>query len=218
MSTAVELTGFLLCVAAWLLSGMALGNDYWKVSSFSGSVITSAQQYENLWHSCAKSSTGITNCRDFESMLSLPAYVQVCRALMIVALVLGLAGVITSLMGLKCTKISSAADETKVKFTAAGGITFILSGLCVLTAVSWYGASVIQDFYNPLYFDLKYELGTGLYMGWGAASLAILGGAFLCCSCRRAGKGAANGGFYTKKSQGQVYKAASGSESAKAFV
>ncbi|KPP58402.1 claudin 25-like [Scleropages formosus] len=218
MSTAVEVTGFVLCVAAWLLSGMALANDYWKVSSFSGSVITSARQYENLWHSCAESSTGITNCRDFESMLSLSAYMQACRALMIISMILGLIGVIASIMGLKCTKISSSADDTKAKMATTSGAIYILSGLCVLTAVSWYASRVVQDFNNPFYFDLKYELGAGLYMGWGAAGLSMVGGAFLCCSFRRTMKGSANGGYYDKRSQGQVYRAAAASEASKAFV
>lgn len=72
MSTALEVTGFLLGVASWLITGAALANDYWKVSSFSGSVIISNRQYENLWHACAESSTGIAECRDFESVLALP--------------------------------------------------------------------------------------------------------------------------------------------------
>lgn len=72
MSTALEVTGFLLGVASWLVTGTALANDYWKVSSFSGSVIISSRQFENLWHSCAESSAGIAECRDFESLLDLP--------------------------------------------------------------------------------------------------------------------------------------------------
>lgn len=72
MSTALEITGFLLGVASWLVTGAALANDYWKVSSFSGSVIISSRQYENLWHACAEASSGIAECRDFESLLDLP--------------------------------------------------------------------------------------------------------------------------------------------------
>lgn len=72
MSTALEVTGFLLGVASWLVTGTALANDYWKVSSFSGSVIISSRQYENLWHACAEASSGIAECRDFETLLALP--------------------------------------------------------------------------------------------------------------------------------------------------
>lgn len=72
MSTALEVTGFLLGVASWLVTGAALANDYWKVSSFSGSVIVSSRQYMNLWHSCAEDSTGIAECLAFQSLLELP--------------------------------------------------------------------------------------------------------------------------------------------------
>lgn len=72
MSTALEVTGFIMCVASWMVTGVSLANDYWKISSISGSVIISTRQYENLWHSCAEDSSGIAECRDFQSMLALP--------------------------------------------------------------------------------------------------------------------------------------------------
>ncbi|XP_064157528.1 claudin 15-like b isoform X2 [Anguilla rostrata] len=196
MSTATEVTGFFLCVGSWLITGASLANDYWKVSTFSGSVIVSTRQYENLWHSCAEDSSGITNCRDFESMLALPGYVQACRALMIVALLLGLAGIVVSLLGLKCTKIGSASKETKGKIALTGGGLFLLSGISCLIAASWYAARVVQEFYDPFFGGVKFELGAGLYMGWGGASLAILGGAFLCCSCKQAVGAPPKGGSY----------------------
>ena len=78
MSTGVEIVGFFLGVASWLLTGSSVSNDFWKVSSFSGSVIISSRQYQNLWHSCAEDSTGIKNCRDFESLLALPGKCCTC--------------------------------------------------------------------------------------------------------------------------------------------
>lgn len=72
MSTAVEATGFMMGIVAWLITGAALANDYWKISTVSGSVIISQRQFENLWHACAENSAGIAECRDFESMLALP--------------------------------------------------------------------------------------------------------------------------------------------------
>lgn len=72
MSTAVEATGFVMCLLSWLLTGVSLSNDYWKISTVSGSVIISQRQFENLWHSCAENSAGIAECKDFESLLSLP--------------------------------------------------------------------------------------------------------------------------------------------------
>ncbi|KAI4898832.1 hypothetical protein NFI96_021559, partial [Prochilodus magdalenae] len=149
MSLALEITGFLLGVASWLVTGVSLANDYWKVSSFAGSVIISNRHYENLWHSCAEDSTGIAECRDFESLLALSSFLQACRALMIIALILGLISMIVSIMGLKCIQCGSNNEQTKAKTAVTGGALFILAGLCTMTAVSWYGARVVQDFYRP---------------------------------------------------------------------
>uniref|UniRef100_A0AAY4D995 Claudin n=1 Tax=Denticeps clupeoides TaxID=299321 RepID=A0AAY4D995_9TELE len=184
MSTGLELIGFFLGVGSWLLTGASLANDHWKTSSVAGSVIISSRSYQNLWRSCAEDSTGVSNCKDFESLLSLPGYIQGCRALMIIALLMGLISIIISVLGLKCTKIGSTTAEVKGKIALTGGILFILSGVCTLTAVSWYASRIVQEFYNPVYGMAKFELGAGLYMGWGAAALAILGGAMLCCSCK----------------------------------
>ncbi|XP_029931029.1 claudin 15-like a [Myripristis murdjan] len=219
MSTAVEVVGFLMCIASWLITGAALANDYWKVSTVSGSVIISQRQYENLWHSCAENSAGIAECRDFESLLALPAHVQACRALMILSLLLGLGCIIVSLLGLKCIKIGSATEQSKAKIAVTGGILSILSGLCTMVAVSWYASRVVEDFNNPFFGGVKFELGTGLFMGWGAACLGILGGALLCCACKRASSAGAKGGYYGAQSQ-KIYTPAARSEpeSSKAYV
>lgn len=39
----------------------------------------------------------------------------------------------------------------------------------------------------------RFELGTGLFLGWGAASLNILGGALLCSACKKVSPGAKRG-------------------------
>lgn len=217
MSTAVEATGFIMCLISWLITGSALANDYWKISTVSGSVIISQRLFENLWHSCAENSAGIAECRDFESMLSLPVHVQACRALMIISLLLGLASMIVSLLGLKCIKIGSSTDQSKAKMAIAGGILSILGGLSCMIAVSWYAYRVVQDFHDPFHGGIRFELGSGLYMGWGGASLAILGGAFLCTAFKRASpEKAAYYGSPPKK----VYTATAKSdpESSRAYV
>ncbi|XP_062338178.1 claudin 15-like a [Osmerus eperlanus] len=220
MSTAIEATGFLMCVTSWLINGAALANDYWKVSTVSGSVIISNRQFENLWHACAESSSGIANCRDFESLLALPGHIQACRALMILSLLLGLGCMIVSLLGLKCIKIGSTTEPTKGKIAFGGGLLAILSGLCTMIAVSWYAERVVEDFKNPFFGGVKFELGTGLFMGWGASSLAILGGSLLCCACKRASAGKPKAGYYSQTQNQRIFTSNTKSEpdSSKAYV
>uniref|UniRef100_A0AAY4EC71 Claudin n=1 Tax=Denticeps clupeoides TaxID=299321 RepID=A0AAY4EC71_9TELE len=172
MSTALETVGFFLGAISWLITGAALANDYWKISTVSGSVIISNRQYENLWHSCAEDSTGVATAETFESLLALPAF----KAFKVE--IGGVVSIVVSLLGLKCIKIGSAGDETKAKMAVGGGVA-----LPPVTA-SWYAARVVNDFYNPLYGITRFELGAGLYMCWAGGCLALLGGAMLFAPAR----------------------------------
>ncbi|ETE70309.1 Claudin-10, partial [Ophiophagus hannah] len=67
----VEILAFLLVVSGWVLVSSTLPTDYWKVSSIDGTVITTATFWSNLWKTCVTDSTGVSNCKDFPSMLAL---------------------------------------------------------------------------------------------------------------------------------------------------
>ncbi|XP_064586796.1 claudin-19 isoform X4 [Zonotrichia leucophrys gambelii] len=60
-----------------------------------------------------------------------------------------------------------------------------LEGLCTLAAVSLYATQVTYEFFreSTIPIHTRYEFGSALFVGWGAASLSMLGGSLLCCSC-----------------------------------
>ncbi|MBN3296733.1 CLD19 protein, partial [Amia calva] len=184
---ALQILGLITGLLGWILSTVSTSSQNWKVSSKADSVITANWVFEGLWMHCAATAMGSIQCKKFSTFLGLPAYIQACRALMIVSLLIGVMGIIAALMGQKCTKIGSANNQTKGKIALMGGICFIFAGLSSLAAVSWYANQIIQEFYNPFNGGTKFELGVGLYIGWGGAFLSILGGALLCCSCRNSG-------------------------------
>ncbi|KAB5522193.1 hypothetical protein PHYPO_G00156840 [Pangasianodon hypophthalmus] len=155
----------------------------WKESSNDGSAILTSNLFENLWMSCADDSTGIYNCWYFPSLLALPTYIQVCRALMITSIVLGSFGLVFTLVGMQCSRIGGENYAVKGRIAILGGVFFILQGLCTMIAVSWYASNIIQQFHNPLYAGIKFELGEGLYIGWCSATLALIGGCCLLCVC-----------------------------------
>uniref|UniRef100_A0A8D2ISS4 Claudin n=1 Tax=Varanus komodoensis TaxID=61221 RepID=A0A8D2ISS4_VARKO len=72
MSVILELTGFVFTLSGWVIVGATLSNSYWKVSTSFGNVITSTAVYENLWQSCATDSMGISDCKEFGTLLALP--------------------------------------------------------------------------------------------------------------------------------------------------
>lgn len=66
-----EILAFILTTSGWVLVSSTLPTDYWKVSSIDGTVITTATFWSNLWKTCVTDSTGVSNCKDFPSMLAL---------------------------------------------------------------------------------------------------------------------------------------------------
>lgn len=68
---ATEIVAFVLTISGWILVSSTLPIDYWKVSSVDGTVITTATFWSNLWKTCVTDSTGVSNCKDFPSMLAL---------------------------------------------------------------------------------------------------------------------------------------------------
>ncbi|XP_012625192.1 claudin-10 isoform X1 [Microcebus murinus] len=180
-STASEIIAFLVSISGWVLVSSTLPTDYWKVSTIDGTVITTATYWANLWKTCVTDSTGVSNCKDFPSMLALDGYIQACRGLMIAAVSLGFFGSIFALFGMKCTKVGGS-DKAKAKIACLAGIVFILSGLCSMTGCSLYANKITKEFFDPFYVEQKYELGAALFIGWAGASLCIIGGVIFCFS------------------------------------
>ncbi|XP_069069995.1 claudin-19-like isoform X1 [Pleurodeles waltl] len=184
-STAMQISALLLTLVGFCIVISATISNKWKISSTATSVITANWIFEGLWMNCAANALGSVQCKKFLSIFSLPPHVQACRALMIIALALGLLAMALSLFGLQCTKVGSSDENTKGKIALAGGLVFIFGGLSSLVAISWYAGMITKQFYDPLYGGIKYELGDALYLGWAGSLLLILGGSFLTCSCKR---------------------------------
>ncbi|NXI92259.1 CLD19 protein, partial [Psophia crepitans] len=110
-------------------------------------------------------------------------HIQTSRALMVISLLLGFFGIIVSVVGMKCTKVGEEDPVTKSRIAVAGGVLFILSGLCTLAAVSLYATQVTYEFFRESAVPVNARFGSALFIGWGAASLTVLGGSLLCCSC-----------------------------------
>ncbi|XP_008307740.1 claudin-19-like [Cynoglossus semilaevis] len=185
MALALQVVGLILGVAGWCLQSSCTSSQVWKMRSQAESISSSQWQFEGLWMSCAATSLGSLQCNRFKTTLGLPVHLQTCRALMVLSVLFSFTAIIISVLGLKCTKIGRVSEPVKEQIALSGGILFLLSGVFTLTAVSWYAARVINDFYDPLYGGVRFELGTGLYLGWASSCLAVLGGSMLCCSCRK---------------------------------
>uniref|UniRef100_A0A8C3F0X4 Claudin n=1 Tax=Chrysemys picta bellii TaxID=8478 RepID=A0A8C3F0X4_CHRPI len=174
MSMGLEIGGVALSVVGWVGTILCCALPMWRVTAFIGNNIVTAQ---NVWE-------GV-----YDSMLVLPQDLQAARALVVIAIVLAMLGLMVALIGVQCTRCVEDGT-TKAKITIVSGVTFLLAGIMTLIPVCWSANTIIRNFYNPSMLESqKRELGASLYVGWAAAALQLFGGALLCCSCPRAGRG-----------------------------
>ncbi|CAK8689406.1 unnamed protein product [Clavelina lepadiformis] len=117
----------------------------------------------------------------------LAADLQAQRALMVIAVVTSLLGLIIGMVSLRCTTMVDSESKNKSIIGIVSGVLFLLAGACTMTATVWFGIQVQQQFSDPLQKQnsFKYEYGSCLYIGWICASLTLIAGLILTCgSCR----------------------------------
>uniref|UniRef100_A0A3Q1FAF7 Claudin n=1 Tax=Acanthochromis polyacanthus TaxID=80966 RepID=A0A3Q1FAF7_9TELE len=131
----MEIGCFVSCLCGWILVCSTLPTEYWTFSEVGSIVLTTSNYYSNLWRDCISDTTGVSDCKDYPSMLALPVYLHACRALAVCAVITGFFGGVVTLIGMKCTKIGGS-DIANARVTFAGGITYLVSGKHVRTC-SW---------------------------------------------------------------------------------
>lgn len=185
----IQLLGFCLAFLGFIGSIASTVMVEWKASSYAGdNIITAQALYEGLWKTCASQSTGQIQCKVYDSLLQLPGIVQGTRGLMLASVLFSFIAMLVAVVGMRCTTCLADSPEQKDKVALAGGVVFIIAGVMALVGTSWYGHRVAQDFYDPFTpTNSRYEFGSALYVGWGAACLSIIGGSFLCCNCSSQG-------------------------------
>ncbi|XP_075343153.1 claudin-4-like [Odontesthes bonariensis] len=179
-----QLLGLALAIIGSLGSIIICGLPNWKVTAFIGAnIVTSQVIWEGLWMNCVTQSTGQMQCKVYDSLLALPQDLQAARALVILAIILAVLGIMLGVVGGKCTNFVED-ERQKSRVAVASGVVFIIAGLLVLITVCWTANTIIRDFYNPVLTNAqKRELGASLYIGWASAGLLFLGGGLLCSSC-----------------------------------
>ncbi|XP_069566528.1 claudin-4-like [Brachyistius frenatus] len=184
VSMGMQMAGCTLALFGWIGVLIVCGTPTWRVTAFIGNnIVTSQTMWEGIWMSCVVQSTGQMQCKVYDSMLALSTDLQGARALTVVSIVTGIAGLLIAFAGGKCTNFIPE-KRAKAKASVAAGVVLIISGFLCLIPVSWTASIIIRNFYSPLLVDAqKRELGASLYIGWGAGALLILGGGLLCANC-----------------------------------
>ncbi|KAK9524088.1 hypothetical protein VZT92_017955 [Zoarces viviparus] len=174
----MEIGCFVTCLCGWVLVCSTLPTEYWTFSEVGTIVLTTSNYYSNLWRDCVSDTTGVSDCKDYPSMLALPAFLHGCRALAICSVITGFFGGVLTLVGMKCTKIGGS-EIANARVTFAGGITYLVSGFCGMITYSWWGNRVVSEFLDENFRAQKFELGAALFVGWGGSVLLLSGGTVL---------------------------------------
>uniref|UniRef100_UPI003AADBF54 claudin-3-like n=1 Tax=Centroberyx gerrardi TaxID=166262 RepID=UPI003AADBF54 len=188
-SLGLQILGVGLAVLGWVGNIIICILPMWKVSAFIGNNIVVAQTiWEGLWMTCVVQSTGQMQCKVYDSLLALPPDLQAARAMVVIAILLSLFGLLLSVVGGKCT--TCVGDRVaKARVAISAGVFFILSGALCLVTVCLPANTIIKDFYNPMVPDAqRRELGACLYMvSFGlelvGVTLSVLGWLLSVVSC-----------------------------------
>uniref|UniRef100_A0A8C6LMC2 Claudin 10 n=1 Tax=Nothobranchius furzeri TaxID=105023 RepID=A0A8C6LMC2_NOTFU len=197
----VEIGCFVVCVAGWILVCSTMPTEIWTWSEVSGLVVTTANYYSNLWKDCVSDSTGVSDCKGIPSLMALNWDIHMCRALIITGIVLAFFGSILVLVGMKCTKIGGS-EITNAKVTFAGGMNYLMGGMCAMVAFCYYGNKIRSEFEDPTYVAQKFEIGVGVFIGWGGSTLLIVGGLIYSIL---AGREACSSGFSPSQFPGYTF-------------
>ncbi|KAL3970909.1 hypothetical protein ACER0C_026428 [Sarotherodon galilaeus] len=171
-----QLLGLVLAIFGVLGTIISCALPTWRFPEWSKS--------EGLWKSCNSDYSyyprTTTPCKSYDSLLDLPQDLQAARVLIVIAIIVGIFGVIVGVVGGNCTTLVSNKRKNS-KVAIASGITFIISGVLVIIPICW--STITTAFIARHHYDIYRFMGASLYIGWASAGLLLLGGSLLCCSC-----------------------------------
>uniref|UniRef100_A0A3B5A193 Claudin n=1 Tax=Stegastes partitus TaxID=144197 RepID=A0A3B5A193_9TELE len=151
----IQVFGFLISTLGWLFVLCTMAMDYWRITQLGGQggsfIIKVAWYWSNLWKDCFTDSTAVTNCRDFPVLWR---DIHMCRALIIICIILAFFGSILVLVGMKCTKLGGS-EIANARVTFAGGMNYLIGGMCSMVAFSYYGNKIRAEFQDPHFTATK---------------------------------------------------------------
>lgn len=183
-----HLLGLTLAIVSFVGTIVICAFPQWRVTKIleQSSIFDSLVFTEGLWKVCGTFSAQILVCKKYEeTLLPISQDLEVARALIVIAIISGVIGILLGAAGSKF--MNFVPDERKrSKMAMASGVVCLIAAIFVLIPVCWTtnATTTIQDNYNNFlpHVSLKSELGASLYIGWITTALLFLGGSLLCSS------------------------------------
>ncbi|KAG7238004.1 hypothetical protein INR49_031358, partial [Caranx melampygus] len=198
-SSCLQLSGFLLSCLGLVGIVIAVSTSEWVLTCPALVGLNTCKKMDELeskgpWAECVVS-TGQYHCVYLTQILDLPAYIQVTRALMITASILGVPALGLLLMSMPCISIGNEPQSSKNKRTILGGVLVLIIAFCGLVSTVWF----------PIGAHHRHGLmsfGFSLYAGWVGTIFSLLGGCILTCCSSESSSYQDNNRFYYSRQGG----------------
>ncbi|XP_029457702.1 claudin-34 [Rhinatrema bivittatum] len=189
----LQLAGLAFATVGWILSSITTGLVQWRVWHVANTtIITSGIAWVGIWRSCFFSDILISPslrtmyCQEFSAQDSfLPREIFVAQGLMLVAVILGGMGKVSTVCALRNVYQGMPSGTEVMKWFITAGVLNLVAGVCILIPVAWNFYSVAHNFtisfpssfYMPT-SPLKQEVGAAIPVGIVSAVLMLLSGIF----------------------------------------
>ncbi|XP_029001480.1 claudin-11b [Betta splendens] len=171
-----QMTGSTASCAGWIGIIVATATNDW-VRTCEHSMATCLRMDElgsrGLWAECVISPT-LYHCVTLNQILNLPAHIQTARALMILACLMGLPGMMLLLTSMPCVRLPNDSSAIKKLRARAGSVLFILMAVCGAISTVWFPIGAHHN-------EGLMSFGFSLYAGWVGSGLCLLGGTMMLC-------------------------------------
>ncbi|KAF3840984.1 hypothetical protein F7725_006846 [Dissostichus mawsoni] len=102
-SLGLQIVGVALAVLGWIGNILTVCCPCGRCQLSLGTTLCGSDLWEGLWMTCVVQSTGQMQCKVYDSLLALPQDLQAARAMVVIAILFSLFGLLLSVVGGKCT-------------------------------------------------------------------------------------------------------------------
>ncbi|KAK0149227.1 Claudin-11 [Merluccius polli] len=195
-----RVAGSVASCAGWVGLIVATATNDW-VSTCDYSVATCVRLDElgtqGLWADCVIA-PALYHCVSLNQILSLPAYIQVCRALMITACLLGLPAILLVLLSLPCVRLANDSSAIKRCRALVGAVLILIMAVFGIVSTIWFPIGTNQE-------KGLMAFGFSLYAGWVGSGLCLIGGTvILCCRGTDGAAPSRENSFYYSRQAGRA--------------
>ncbi|XP_026218652.1 claudin-11b [Anabas testudineus] len=171
-----QITGSTASCVGWVGIIVATATNDW-IRTCEHSMATCLRMDEmgsrGLWAECVISPT-LYHCVTLSQILNQPAYIQASRALMILACLMGLPGMLLVLSSMPCVRLPNDTSAIKKLRARVGGVLLILVAVCGTISTVWFPIGAHNN-------EGLMSFGFSLYAGWVGSALCLVGGTMILC-------------------------------------